>query len=67
MSTYQRREATPDEFSTLVNEYYRKKDSYNTLIEALLNKPANMPVHPSEENATGSEFSFDTQSPLTGF
>lgn len=58
MSARQRRQATPDEFASLVQDYYHNKEPYNTLLQAFLNKPFTMPVHPSEENVTGSKSSF---------
>lgn len=66
MSSFQRRQATPDEFSNLVQDYYSKKERYNTLVSELLSQPHNMPVHPSEENVTGSEFE-DAPVVLTSF
>jgi hypothetical protein len=67
MSSFQRSHATPQDFSESVQSYYLQKqsyhDQYNTWLDSQTNNTSstlpthskdNMPVHPAEENATGS-------------
>ncbi len=70
MSSLDRQPATPEEFATLVENYYEQKKDYDHRILALLQRRVDrqekkhagetgkrqvtMPHHPAEENVTGS-------------
>ena len=79
MSSLDRKHATPEEFATLVDNYYEQKKDYDHRILALLQRRVDrqekqhaeetakqqvtMPHHPSEENVTGSKSSSSSPHP----
>lgn len=83
MSSLDRHHATPEEFATLIENYYEQKKDYDHRILALLQRRADrlgkqqagekgkqqvtMPHHPSEENVTGSTSSSSVYKPIILF